>query len=179
MIDNRLRFPIGKFKKPEFITSEIVADWIKIIKHFPNEISSEVINLSEYQLLYKYRAGSWNIKQLVHHCADSHLNSFIRFKLSLTEETPIIKPYFEDKWAELDDYKNASIIHSLKIIEGLHARWSILLESLTEQQLVRDFYHPADNKKINLSENIGIYAWHCNHHIEHIRLAKTSKIKYK
>lgn len=177
MNDYKLRYPLGEFAKPEIIDSKIIADWICTIANFPTNIENEVSGLSDEELLYKYRPNGWNIRQLVHHCADSHINSLIRFKLTLTEEKPTIKPYFEDRWAELADTKNTPINLSLKILEGLHARWTVLLNSLTEQQLARTFIHPEYGKVISLRENIGIYSWHCNHHLEHIRIAKLNKLK--
>ncbi len=179
MISNQqYKYPIGKFSKPKMITSETINNWISIIEDFPTNLSKEIFGLSEKELLYKYRQNGWNIKQIVHHCADSHMNSFIRFKLALTEENPTIKPYFEDKWAELPDSSISPINLSLKILEGLHSRWTILLKSLNDQQLNFTFYHPENKNEIKLSENIGIYAWHCNHHLEHIKLAKKFKTKF-
>ena len=93
----------------------------------------------------------------------------------MTEDTPTIKPYFEDRWAELPDAKNSSIKYSLEILNGLHSRWTILLKNLDEDDLSREFFHPESNKIISLRENIGIYAWHCEHHLEHVRLAKKNK----
>ena len=178
MNDDRLKFPIGEFNKPDIITADIIHKWIGIIESFPTKLMEEVKSLSDEELKYKYRPNGWNIYQIVHHCADSHLNSFTRFKLALTEDSPTIRPYFEDKWAELEDCKNAPIEFSLKILDGLHARWTLLLKSLTNLQLDRTFLHPDGNNIISLKVNIGIYAWHCNHHLEHVRKAKLSNNKY-
>lgn len=177
MNEDKLRFPIGKFIKPEIITEGIITEWINIIENFPQKLKSEIENLNKNELDFRYRPNGWNILQIVHHCADSHMNSFIRFKLALTEENPTIKPYFEDRWAEHQDYLNSSINHSLQIINGLHSRWVILLRSLNGEDLTRTFYHPESKQKISLRENIGIYAWHCDHHLEHIRNAKLNKNK--
>ena len=102
------------------------------------------------------------------------MNSFIRLKLALTEESPIIKPYYEDRWAELDDSKNMYIIPSLKMLEGIHERWTKLLMNLSDEQLSRVFIHHEHGKSFRVDENIGIYAWHCNHHIAHIIQAKNN-----
>ena len=174
MNENKLKFPIGEFIKPGIIIEQIISDWITIIEKFPQYLTKEIETLTEDQLKYKYRPNGWNIRQIVHHCADSHMNSFIRFKLALTEDKPTIRPYFEDRWAEQSDYLNSPVILSLNIIEGLHKRWVILLKSLTDDDLNRTFIHPEGNKEISLKENIGIYAWHCTHHLEHIKLAKSN-----
>jgi hypothetical protein len=178
MDNTKLRYPIGEFEKPEKITPNIIEEWIDVIKQFPQKLMKEVGSLTENELKYCYRKNGWNIRQIVHHCADSHLNSLIRFKLTLTEELPTIKPYFEDRWAEMPDVNNSPIEHSLNIIGGLHSRWVILLKNLCENELSREFFHPESNRKISLRENIGIYAWHCEHHLEHVRLAKKFKDKF-
>ena len=108
----------------------------------------------------------------MHHCADSHVNSFCRFKLALSEETPVIKPYDESLWAELYDSKNAPIDLSLQLLDALHQRWIILLQSLTDEQWNKQFRHPEMEKLIDLKTNLAIYAWHCEHHLAHIMLAK-------
>ena len=169
-------FPIGEFKRPDNISHEHVSTWIDKIAAFPKQLRSEVSSLTEKQLDTTYRPGGWTIRQVVHHCADSHLNSFIRIKLALTEDTPTIKPYFEHKWAELTDSKKMDVEASLRIIEGLHARWAHLLKSLTNQELKRSFFHPEHNKTIQIDEIIGFYAWHCDHHLAHIVLGKESLI---
>ena len=164
----KLKYPIGKFEKPSIITKEIITNWISAIEIFPSKLKKEVLKLSDLQQDTPYRENGWTIRQVIHHCADSHINSFIRFKLAITEDQPTIKPYFEDKWAELIDSKNMPIAPSLKILEGIHQRWTILLNNLTEEQLSKAFIHPESQKHIRLDENIGIYAWHGNHHLAHI-----------
>lgn len=164
----KLRYPIGKHIKPKEYTNEILADYISTLSEFPEILKIETAHLTNEQLDTEYRPGGWTIRQVVHHCADSHLNSYIRFKLALTEDNPVIKPYQEDKWAELEDGKTLPIKHSLNILEGLHFRWVTLLNSLTPAELNSTFIHPEHSTKIKLIENIGIYAWHCNHHLAHI-----------
>ncbi|RMH62496.1 MAG: putative metal-dependent hydrolase [Calditrichaeota bacterium] len=166
-----LKYPIGKFKAPRVIDHNHLKSWIKIIRDFPEKIKREVGSLSDGELEKRYRPGGWTIRQVVHHCADSHMNSFIRFKLTLTEETPVIKPYYENLWGELADSQNYPLASSLKILDGLHDRWTCILENLSEKDLERMFVHPETNEHINLKTNICIYAWHCEHHLAHIRLA--------
>lgn len=168
----KLKYPIGQFQKPKDITKEHIEGWIRIIEDFPNKLREEVENLTETELQKQYRPNGWTIEQVVNHCADSHMNSLIRFKLALTEETPTIKPYFENLWAELADSKDYPVKDSLKILEGLHARWTKLLKQLSKTDLKREFIHPETKEKISLKTNIGIYAWHCEHHLAHIKNAK-------
>lgn len=168
----QLKYPIGKFQKPELITSDILAKWISEISTFPKRLTEEVNQLTDKQLDTHYRPDGWTIRQVVHHCADSHMNSLTRFKLALTEDQPTIKPYFEERWAELSDTKNMAIEPSLKMIEGIHKRWSVLLNNLTDDQLGRTFIHPSDGKIYRVDENMGFYAWHCNHHLAHITETK-------
>jgi hypothetical protein len=173
-IDN-LKYPIGSYVKPKEITQDLLNEYILTISTFPEKLKKEVQDLTDAQLDTPYRPGGWTIRQVVHHCADSHLNSLTRFKLALTEDNPTIKPYFEDRWAELADSKTMPIEASLKMIEGIHERWTVLLTSLSALELARTFFHPESNKQYRLDENIGIYAWHCNHHLAHIINLKNTK----
>jgi hypothetical protein len=166
-----LKYPIGNFQKPTCITHEILDTWISEIETFPKRLTELVANLTEGQLNTSYRPNGWTIRQVVHHCAHSHANSFIRIKLALTEDKPTIKPYHEDRWAEMDDSKDLPIAASLKIIEGIHERWTVLLKHLSDEQLARTFIHPEHGKAFRIDENIGIYAWHCQHHLAHIQIA--------
>lgn len=172
----KLKYPIGKFKRPDVINNEVIENWIYEIELFPSRIWDLVNGLGERELKWRYRPGGWTIQQLVHHCADSHMNSFIRFKLSMTEDAPSIKPYYEDKWAEMPDYDLVPIGESIKIIEGLHSRWIVLLKSLSSEDLKKEFIHPEHGRRFTLAENIGIYAWHSNHHLAHIKLALKNKM---
>lgn len=171
----KLKFPIGEFQKPDLISKNDLENWITTIENFPTEIKKRTENLSINELNWIYRPNGWKIKQVVHHCADSHINSFVRFKLALTEEIPIIKPYEEQEWAELNDGISDDVSASIQIIEGVHARWVLLLKSFGEQELKRQFIHPANNKTSTLEETIGVYAWHCNHHLAHIEQALLHK----
>lgn len=164
----KLKYPIGKFEKPETISEATLAHWIAEIELFPSKIRKATQDLYNPQLDTPYRPDGWSIRQVVHHCADSHMNSFIRFKLALTEENPAIKPYWEDRWAELADSKTMPIEASIQLLESLHARWVVLLKSLSEADFAKTFVHPEHGKVFSLAENTGIYAWHCNHHLAHI-----------
>lgn len=169
---DELKYPIGRFEKPAQITDTLLTEWIAAISSFPKKLRNEVGLLTHEQLDTPYRPEGWTIRQVVHHCADSHMNSLTRLKLALTEDEPTIKPYFEDRWAELLDSKTMPIEASLKMIEGIHERWALLLNHLTEAQFARTFMHPETGKIIRVDENIGIYAWHCNHHLAHITETK-------
>ncbi len=166
-----LKYPIGKFQKPILISEKDLKTWISVIENFPNRLKSILKNLSKEQLNWVYRPNGWTIKQVVHHCADSHMNSLIRFKLALTEDLPIIKPYEEVIWAILADVDSDDLDASLKIIEGVHIRWTLLLKSFTKNEFARQFLHPSSGKIYELDEALGLYALHCNHHFAHIEQA--------
>lgn len=172
MTDDTLRYPIGLFQQPERITKEIIETWIADICSFPERLKKEVLHLSVEQLDTPYRPGGWTIRQVVHHCADSHINGFIRLKLAMTEDHPTIKPYREERWAELTDTKLFTIESSLKILEGIHSRWTVLLQGLREEELERTFVHPEHGTVFTIAEHIGTYAWHGNHHLAHITTLK-------
>ncbi|MEK4486057.1 YfiT family bacillithiol transferase [Psychrobacillus sp. FSL H8-0484] len=163
------RYPIGEFHCSTCISNEDIQGWINEIRTLPIRLKEVVHGLDDQALEYTYREDSWTIRQLVHHIADSHMNAYIRFKLALTEDNPTIKPYAEEKWASLLDSK-LPISISLKLIEALHERWTYLLETLTDEQLKRSFNHP-DSGITSVEKNIGIYAWHGNHHLAHINNA--------
>ena len=170
----RLKFPIGQFNKPNVITENHIKEWIKSIAVFPESVIEITKSLNEDQLNYNYRPEGWTIKQVVHHCADSHMNSINRFKLALTEDTPTIRPYFENRFAELVDY-TTPINDSILILKGVHAKLTIILSQLTAVELKKEFIHPEHNTRFTLEETIGNYAWHSNHHLAHIKQALKHK----
>lgn len=163
-----LKYPIGKAKIPTIISKVNILEWIQTIEQFPAKLEELVKNLTPEQLETPYRENGWTISQVVHHCADSHLHSYIRFKWTLTEEKPIIKAYNEEHWAELFDSKNTPIILSINLLKSLHAKWVYFLKGLTSEDLKKEFIHPETKATVSLAKNIGIYAWHCNHHYAHI-----------
>jgi hypothetical protein len=164
----KLKYPIGQFNCPEKITSQHIESWISILEHFPNRLENLVKDLSDSQLDTLYRPGGWSIRQVVHHLSDSHHNSYTRFKWALTEDKPVIKAYFEARWAELIDSKSAPIAMSLLHLRAIHAKLVYLLKTLTEKDLEAFFIHPENNSNVPLNFNIGTYAWHSNHHYAHI-----------
>ena len=168
-----LKYPIGKFTAPEHIDEALIKTCIADIASFPQKLENEVATLSDRQLDTPYRPDGWTVRQLIHHCADSHLNSYIRFKLALTEDKPFIKPYFEDRWADLPDSRLMKIEPSLLLLNALHQKWVFLLESLTETDLQKVFVHPEHQKEYPLNLVISLYAWHSNHHLAHITSLKS------
>jgi len=161
-----LRFPIGKRVPPAAFTPELRASNLKIIDETPGKLRKAVAGLTAAQLDTPYRPGGWTVRQLVHHLADSHMNAYIRTRLTLTEENPPVKPYDEAKWAELAD-KTMPIDGSLNIIDAVHARWMCILESLSADEFSRTMFHP-EHGKISLDSLLAIYAWHGPHHTAHV-----------
>lgn len=164
-----LRYPIGKFNAPARITAADLKNWIAVLEALPSRLQELVQKLEDHQLDTPYRPGGWTIRQVVHHLADSHHNSYIRFKWGLTEDNPTIKPYLEKEWAQLFDTKTAPIALSLDHLKAVHAKLVYLLKGLSAAQLQRTFTHPEGQVKTSLAENIGRYAWHSNHHYAHIQ----------
>jgi hypothetical protein len=156
-----LKYPIGKWKSPDTIDKIRCSNWINEIKDLPNQLKSTLSHINENDLQRK----------VVHHIADSHMNAYIRHKLSTTEDTPTINPYNEKLWSEMLDVKMIPIDVSLNLIENLHLRWAVFLGSLNETDLKKGFIHPQHNKKILLEESIGMYAWHGTHHLHHLKNA--------
>lgn len=162
-----LRYPIGDFDRNYEVSSAARAARIKIIADLPSAVIVAVSGLTDAQLDTEYRPGGWTVRQTIHHIADSHSNSLTRFKLALTEDSPpTIKPYFEERWAELDDSK-LPVDVSLKMIEAIHTRWVSLLASMTDEDFRREFIHPETGNWL-LEEALALYAWHSQHHTAHI-----------
>ncbi|MFS0864648.1 YfiT family bacillithiol transferase [Fredinandcohnia sp. 179-A 10B2 NHS] len=160
------RYPIGTFQFEGELSNIIIGQWINDIEALPASIRTAVKNLTDKQLDTPYRNGGWTIRQVVHHVPDSHMNAYIRFKWALTEDNPLIKPYDESKWAELSDYI-LPIEVSLTMLETVHTRFVKLLRNLTNEELQKTFIHP-ESGQTTLAKNIGMYAWHGNHHLAQI-----------
>lgn len=170
------KYPIGKFEIPTNISDIDIDDNTKILKNFPSKLKNLVEDWNDEQLDTQYREGGWTVRQLVNHLSDSHMNSYIRFKLALTENNPTIKPYDEAAWAELQDSINMPIEPALQILKGLHKRWVKELKSLTNREFDEStFFHPEQKKSITLRESLAFYAWHCDHHYAHIENLKKEK----
>ena len=167
----KLKYPIGKYAKPVEFTTELRQIFIETIANFPQNIKELTSQLTDSQLDTPYRPEGWTVRQLIHHCADSHMNAFIRFKLSLTEDKPTVKAYEEQLWAEQPDYF-MPIDASLLIIDGLHKRWFTVLTNMTNQNFEAEYTHPQTGNKQNLNFMLGLYDWHCNHHLAHISQLK-------
>lgn len=175
MDTEQLKYPIGKFSMPEEFTPESINEFITVIENFPEQLKNAAGNLSDEQLNTSYRPGGWTIRQVVNHVADSHANSMIRFKLALTEENPTIKPYFEERWAELADTKTIPVAAALLMIEGIHGRWTALLKSMTAADFEKTFFHPESKRTWKLNQTLALYAWHSKHHLAHVYLVANTK----
>ena len=162
-----LHYPIGKFKYEGPNTDDQRRRLIGEIEQTPAALRSAVSGLSGPQLDTPYRDGGWTVRQVVHHLPDSHLNAYVRFKLALTENNPTIKPYDQERWAELADAKTAPVETSLMLMESLHKRWVMLLESMTAADFARNLMHP-ELGVVSLDKYLGLYAWHGRHHVAHI-----------
>lgn len=162
-----LRYPVGKFRFPESVSTQELAIFIDQIAETPVRLRAAIDGLSDSQLDTSYRPGGWTVRQLAHHVPDSHMNSYTRFRLALTEDEPVIKPYDEARWAELPDARSMPVEPSLALLESLHARWVPLLRSLSAADWKRSFRHP-ELGLVTLEKNAALYAWHGRHHVAHI-----------
>lgn len=165
--NGNLKFPIGEFDGHYIMSADARTERIGMISDLPQKVSEAVSGLSDEQLDTPYRPEGWSVRQTVHHLADSHTNSLTRFKLALTEDdTPTIKTYFEDRWAELGDSR-LSIESSIKILEGTHERWCGLLKTMSDDDFQKSFDHP-ETGNWTLESALALYAWHSRHHTAHI-----------
>jgi len=168
MMTEDLRYPIGKWQMPasEF-TADQRSELIAQIAETPARLRQTVSGLTEEQLETPYRPGGWTVRQVAHHVPDSHLNSYIRFKLALTEDEPTIKTYYEDRWAELNDSHATPVEVSLDLLESLHQRWVVLLQSIGPADWSRKLKHPEVGT-ITLDQLLSLYGWHGRHHVAHV-----------
>jgi uncharacterized damage-inducible protein DinB len=168
-----LRFPVGKFEEV-VVSKELRRQFIKTIEDFPKQLREACNGMTDAQLETQYRPQGWTVKQVIHHVADSHAQSFSRFKLGLTEDSPTIKPYHEALWAELPDGNHAPIELSLSIIDGVHGRWTLLLNSMTDEDFAKKLNHP-ERGLYDLDYFLSLYDWHSRHHLAHVLIVKNEK----
>ncbi|ALW85890.1 metal-dependent hydrolase [Hymenobacter sedentarius] len=165
-----LSYPIGQAQLPEgaLPPAERTA-LIQQLADLPAQLTAVARAVGGVGLERPYRPGGWNGRQVIHHLADSHLNSYCRFRLALTEENPTICPYDEQAWAELPDVAATPITVSLTLLEALHTRWVSLLHHLSDEQWQRTFYHPGTKRAFTLDQALALYAWHGQHHLAHLK----------
>ncbi|MEB6204355.1 YfiT family bacillithiol transferase [Staphylococcus xylosus] len=164
-----VRFPIGKLDTPENVTLDDVQKWLAEIDNYTRRLRDVVENITEEELNKTYRNGSWNVRQLVHHIADSQLNMYQRLKLALTDNNPTVLPFNQEEWVELED-SLAPIEYSLQMLEGINARIVALGNHIDKDQLERKFTL-KDSGEITVATKLAKLAWHENHHLAHIEIA--------
>jgi uncharacterized damage-inducible protein DinB len=162
-----LRYPIGEYQSRPVLTTGERSEAIGYIAVLPRHLREAVSGLSAQQLEARYRPGGWTVRQVVHHISDSHVNAYVRTKLAVTEDDPVIKPYDEKAWAELADNREIPIYVSLGLVEALHLRWEAFLRSLPPADFARSVRHP-ERGTMTLDDLVAHYAWHGRHHVAHI-----------
>jgi hypothetical protein len=162
-----LRYPIGRFRRPASLSPAERTAAVAAIAEAPARLREAVAGLAPAQLDTPYRPGGWTVRQLVHHVPESHMNAFVRLKLALTEDDPTIRPYHEDRWAELPDARSAPIEPSLALLESLHQRWDLALRELAAADWERTFVHPELGRQ-TVGQLVALYAWHGRHHVAHV-----------
>jgi uncharacterized damage-inducible protein DinB len=161
------RYPIGEFSFDGTLTEAQKAKHLDDIEQTPARLRAAVLGLSDQQVDTPYREGGWTVRQVVHHVPESHMNSYIRFKLALTEEAPTIRPYMEDRWAKLPDATTAPVELSLVLLESLHKRWMLVLRAMKPEEWKRTFRHPEIGL-MTLEKALALYSWHGRHHVAHV-----------
>ena len=161
------RYPIGKFTYAAPPTESERQKLIADIEQAPQALRAAVSGLNPQQMETPYRDGGWTVRQVVHHVPESHMNAYIRFKLALTEDEPTIKPYMEDRWAQLDDVRSTPPEVSLALLDNLHSRWVRVLRAIKPEEWKRNFHHP-EMGVVSLEKNLALYSWHGRHHVAHV-----------
>lgn len=170
-----LRFPVGKFKFPTEYSEATISNDIHFINEVPAKLKQIISGLTASDFELPYRPDGWNVRQVIHHLSDSHMNAFIRFKLALTEENPAIKPYDEDAFVKLADSDFAHIPAALEILTGVHQKWSVLLRGMKISDFEKTYFHPESKREWKLKDVLALYVWHSKHHMAHIEQA----LRYK
>jgi len=174
MSEKTPQYPIGKFRAPESISPADRASYIETIASAPAKLREAVHGCSAIQLDTPYREGGWTIRQVIHHVPESHMNAYIRFKLALTETDPVVKPYDEAGWAKLNDISVTPVETSLTLLEALHQRWVILMRGMSGEDWRKRYIHPeSDRGAMALDHVLAMYAWHCDHHLGHVKSVVT------
>jgi hypothetical protein len=166
-----LKYPVGKFQPKNEYTFEETKKHIEVLRAFPDLLKNTLSDITGDQLETCYRPGGWTAREVIHHISDSHSQMFFRLKWILTEDTPTIKPYFEERWAKLVDYQLAVGI-SVNMIDAIHIKITRLAESLTTEDFKKSYLHPEDGKHYSIERILALYAWHSNHHLAHIKICK-------
>jgi hypothetical protein len=172
-----LQFPIGRYQKLDAMSPGLLRTDIDDIEALPTRLEALVLGANAQDLLRPYRPDGWNAAQVVHHMADSHMNGYIRTKLALTEDNPVIKPYIEHLWALHSDAVGTDLTHSLNILRGVHARWAACLRGLRGTDYSRTFHHPEMGRDVPIFDQAHLSAWHSRHHLEHVRLGIQGKVE--
>ena len=168
----QLRFPVGRFQWIEEISASQRTELIAVLRQFPEQLKKVVENFEAADFKNTYRPDGWTAAQVIHHLADSHMHSYLRFKHTYTEDTPTITPYDEGAWSCLSDGSDHDVQASLKILEGVHHRWCQFLDAFTTEDFDRKYYHPQLKIYFSLNQALALYAWHCKHHLEHVKNCK-------
>lgn len=176
--EENLKYPIGKMPAAPAFSEVILEGYTETICSFPKLLRAKVYHLNKEQLAWPYRPEGWTIAQVVHHCADSHMNALMRIKLALTEKVPTIKPYEQDAWSKLVDNKINHLAISLNMLDALHAKWTILMEHIRDDQIKRSVFHPELKKELTVFDLFCQYDWHCRHHLAHVVQGVESYGKY-
>ncbi len=163
-----LMYPVGRYERPESYTQHDLDEWIDVLGALPSWMDGCIQNLDYDQLRVPYREGGWTIQQVIHHLADSHMNAYVRLKLALTEDNPVIKPYDQDAWALLPDVEAVPVNVSITLLHALHRRLAALLRDLDVAALQRTYFHPEHQRTFPVWELVALYAWHSRHHFGHI-----------
>ena len=166
---DELKYPIGKFV---YKADETIINWVEIIHDFPSQLNEVINGMSDQQLDTPYRPDGWTARQVIHHLADSHCHALMRFKWTLSESRPTIKPYLENEYAKLADY-TLPISSALLILAGVHEKWHFILSKMETTDWEKGYDHPQSNKFFTLKEAVSLYAWHCMHHLGHLKICRS------
>jgi hypothetical protein len=163
------QYPVGRFQAPKSLSPADRVHLIDSIASAPDRMREAATGLSPLELDTPYREGGWTARQVIHHVPESHMNAYIRFKLALTEDKPVVKPYDEAAWAKLNDIGQTPVELSLALMDSLHQRWVILMRGMSDAEWQRQFIQPEFGVSRTLELTLAVYAWHGDHHVAHVQ----------
>ena len=167
----QLRYPVGRMPRSSApLDARTREEYLGVLESMPARVRALVNGLGDAELDTPYRPGGWTVRQVVHHVPDSHMNAYVRMKLAVTEDQPAVKTYEEGRWADLPEAKSGPVAMSIDLLEALHRRWVAFLRGLPERDFRKTFSHPEWGI-VSIDDSLGMYAWHCRLHTEHIRMA--------
>lgn len=154
-------YPIGLAVVPEQYDADAIERALQALEALPGKLRATLAACKGID--QPVRAGAWTPRVLVHHLADTHLHALMRTKMALTVDKPTVPAYDVNAWAATAD-ASADVEPSLRMLEGVHARWADLMRRLSRTEHERQWVHPSRPGDRPIWHLALLYSWHGEHH---------------